>query len=251
MFDDLNPSQGKEGAPGQAQAPKPVEDIFSAADPIRDDKADKPAFANLPAGRQGLTEGRPEVFQPKQPMHPSAADASGQMKTDHSKRFFFLGFIVLIAVIAVFGGFWAFARFGKPYLAAMQAAKTAQTQENQQAENTALPDEKASPTQDDNATVPTDSKEEPEPAEAPADLSEPAVLDSDQDGLTDGEEKDIYKTDPNSTDTDGDGLFDREEAKVYKTDPLAADTDGDGYSDGAEVKAGYNPSGPGKLYDIN
>lgn len=46
------------------------------------------------------------------------------------------------------------------------------------------------------------------------------ILDSDQDGLTDAEEK------------------------LYGTDPHSPDTDGDGYSDGAEVKAGYNPLKP-------
>ncbi|GEM_PF-297177 len=41
-------------------------------------------------------------------------------------------------------------------------------------------------------------------------------------------------------DSDQDGLTDTEE-KLYGTDPHNADTDGDGYSDGAEVKAGYDP----------
>lgn len=75
-------------------------------------------------------------------------------------------------------------------------------------------------------------------------------IDSDQDGLSDEEEY-LLGTDINSVDTDLDGLFDREEVEVYKTDPLNADTDGDGYSDGDEVKNGYNPNGPGKLYEIN
>ncbi len=43
------------------------------------------------------------------------------------------------------------------------------------------------------------------------------VLDSDQDGLTNVEEK------------------------LYGTNPYNADTDGDGYSDGTEIKSGYNP----------
>jgi len=51
-------------------------------------------------------------------------------------------------------------------------------------------------------------------------------------------------------DTDNDGLFDREEVEVYKTDPLNFDTDGDGFLDGDEVKAGYNPKGEGKLYEV-
>ncbi len=41
-------------------------------------------------------------------------------------------------------------------------------------------------------------------------------------------------------DSDQDGLTDAEE-KTYGTDPQKADTDGDGYSDGAEIKAGYDP----------
>jgi hypothetical protein len=44
-------------------------------------------------------------------------------------------------------------------------------------------------------------------------------------------------------DSDQDGLTDAEE-KTYGTDPRSSDTDGDGYSDGAEVKAGYNPLKP-------
>lgn len=44
-------------------------------------------------------------------------------------------------------------------------------------------------------------------------------------------------------DSDQDGLSDSEE-KVYGTDPFNSDTDGDGYSDGTEVKSGYNPLKP-------
>ena len=47
-------------------------------------------------------------------------------------------------------------------------------------------------------------------------------------------------------DSDNDGLTDAEE-KIYGTNPFNPDTDGDGYLDGAEVKGGYNPNGPGKL----
>jgi len=74
-------------------------------------------------------------------------------------------------------------------------------------------------------------------------------IDSDRDGLSDEEER-ALGTDINNVDTDGDGLFDREEVKVYKTNPLLRDTDGDGFLDGAEVKKGYDPNGPGKLYEI-
>jgi len=44
-------------------------------------------------------------------------------------------------------------------------------------------------------------------------------------------------------DSDQDGLTDDEE-KTYGTNPRKADTDGDGYTDGAEVKSGYDPKKP-------
>lgn len=44
-------------------------------------------------------------------------------------------------------------------------------------------------------------------------------------------------------DSDQDGLSDTEE-KTYGTDPLNADTDRDSYSDGTEVKSGYDPLKP-------
>lgn len=43
-------------------------------------------------------------------------------------------------------------------------------------------------------------------------------------------------------DSDNDGLFDYQELNLYMTDPLNPDTDGDGYLDGEEVKNGYNPN---------
>ena len=44
-------------------------------------------------------------------------------------------------------------------------------------------------------------------------------------------------------DSDQDGLSDQEE-KSYGTDPNNADTDGDGYSDGVELRGGYDPLKP-------
>jgi outer membrane protein OmpA-like peptidoglycan-associated protein len=63
----------------------------------------------------------------------------------------------------------------------------------------------------------------------------PRNPDTDGDGLTDGEEVKVYKTNPLLKDTDLDGLSDFDEVKKYKTDPLKADTDGDGLNDGEEV----------------
>ena len=70
--------------------------------------------------------------------------------------------------------------------------------------------------------------------------------DEDGDGLTTDQELQLG-TSPLRADTDNDGLSDGDEVRLYRTDPLNPDTDGDGYLDGAEVRAGYNPNGPGTL----
>ena len=67
--------------------------------------------------------------------------------------------------------------------------------------------------------------------------------DSDDDGLTDGEEA-ILGTDPFDADTDDDGLTDGEEVEVHGTDPLDPDTDDDGLNDGDEIAAGTDPFDP-------
>ena len=42
-------------------------------------------------------------------------------------------------------------------------------------------------------------------------------------------------------DFDNDGLSDYDEVKIYHTDPNKADTDGDGFTDGAEITHSYSP----------
>lgn len=71
-------------------------------------------------------------------------------------------------------------------------------------------------------------------------------VDPDEDGLDDLREND-YGTDPLVWDTDEDGLSDGDEVNRWKTDPLNPDSDGDGYKDGDEVKNGYSPLGKHKL----
>lgn len=71
--------------------------------------------------------------------------------------------------------------------------------------------------------------------------------DTDRDGLDDVREGQLG-TNSALADTDGDLLSDGDEVIVWKTDPLNPDTDGDTFSDGAEIKNGYSPTGPGKLF---
>ncbi|HUF62786.1 MAG TPA: LamG-like jellyroll fold domain-containing protein [Verrucomicrobiales bacterium] len=88
----------------------------------------------------------------------------------------------------------------------------------------------------------------------------PDLADTDGDGLSDGDEVNIYGTDPLNPDTDGDTLEDGAEvASDPPTDPTNRDTDGDGFEDQAEWTAGTNPaldtsfpvSGGGILLGIN
>ena len=73
-------------------------------------------------------------------------------------------------------------------------------------------------------------------------------VDTDADNLSNDIELEIG-LDPNNWDSDKDGLSDGDEVLVWRSNPLKSDTDGDGYDDGAEVKNGYNPIGPGRIFN--
>ena len=70
--------------------------------------------------------------------------------------------------------------------------------------------------------------------------AEPVADDEDGDGLLVAEEAEL-NTDPALPDTDEDGLTDGAEVLEIGTLPLAADTDGDGVLDGDEVAQGTDP----------
>ncbi|MBN2015545.1 DUF4215 domain-containing protein [Candidatus Dojkabacteria bacterium] len=77
--------------------------------------------------------------------------------------------------------------------------------------------------------------------------TDPYSSDSDGDGISDGDEVNIYHTDPLSSDSDSDGLSDYTEilgayGEGRKTDPNDPDSDDDGYKDGEE-----DMNGNGKL----
>ncbi len=65
-------------------------------------------------------------------------------------------------------------------------------------------------------------------------------LDTDSDGVSDTKEIGI-DTDLNNPDSDGEGLTDGEEVNIYGTDPNVEDTDGDSYTDKEEVDADTDP----------
>lgn len=67
--------------------------------------------------------------------------------------------------------------------------------------------------------------------------------DSDSDTLTNKEEIE-RGTEPAMADTDTDGLNDNKEIDAYNTDPCDPDSDSDGLNDGDEIKLGLNPLAP-------
>ena len=71
--------------------------------------------------------------------------------------------------------------------------------------------------------------------------------DPDNDGLTNAKEE-LLGTNPINYDSDFDGLSDGDEVNIYHTNPLIADTDDDGVSDGMEVEIGSDPLTPEKQF---
>lgn len=78
-------------------------------------------------------------------------------------------------------------------------------------------------------------------------LSDPSLLDTDFDGLNDGEEVNTHGSDPTLEDTDGDGLNDFDEVNVHSTDPNDTDSDDDGFTDEQEVTNNSDPNDGGSV----
>ncbi len=207
--------------------------IASAQPPLRD----KP---NMP----------PPITTPPQPMHPAQAvgqDNAYAIKEPIGNRRAVLWVILIMVVVVLgIGSMWIYFSIIK----------------NDNKDNNFYVPDSTETTIDTTATTPdqteidtsqkTTSTNESDEIEDTFDINEQILLgeplDTDGDGLDDIYESNI-KTDPLNWDTDGDELGDGDEVTIWKTDPLKADTDGDSYLDGAEIKNGYNPAGPGKLFE--
>jgi hypothetical protein len=194
-----------------------VEDILSEID--KDDKSPE----------------KPAQFQPKQQEEDAAVLADHEAVETASPRSAMRKILILASIIIVLGlvsaaGFWGYKKF-------IKGAET----EVKEEENLGQ--------QPSDISAEADEAKEIEEEGSNDEVVAEQLPDSDQDGLTDEEER-ALGLNISSVDSDNDGLFDREEVKVYQTDPLNQDTDGDGYLDGEEVQTGYNPKGAGKLYEL-
>lgn len=213
---------------------KEPEDIFSDVEPARSEPL-RPSGAVSPTvpGRPGVISpvgARPEV---------SAEELGGEEGGGGKKKIFLVVIALVLLLILGAGGYLAWQQIGGKGTAVKETTNTpAEVNVNLAP---IVP-----------AVTPTPTPEVPtEPVTLPSEemTNTPPPLDSDGDGLSDAEEATLG-TDPAMSDTDSDGLTDREEVQIYQTNPLNPDTDGDSYLDGNEVRDGYNPNGPGKLFEL-
>lgn len=93
------------------------------------------------------------------------------------------------------------------------------------------------------AEEPAAAAEEPVAVEEPAPAAAATPGDSDGDGLEDAIEYELG-TDPFDIDTDDDGLTDGDEYYIFATGTRNPDSDGDGVLDGDEIAVGTDPNNP-------
>ena len=240
MFDDLTPQSNKANQSEGTAPPKPqtepasppasanqnvAEDIFAGTDTATLAKEKPAQFQPKTADSEAPTASAPQ--QP--PANTNVAAPATPVAKKSSKKYLVIVIIVVAVLLLILASMIALAYFKSNDSASLPTdTEILDTAE----ENDLIED------------VPSDVNEEEE------DLSYimEEITDSDNDGLFNAEENRLG-TDPNKADTDDDGLFDREEVRIYNTDPLNPDTDYDGYDDGEEVENGYNPAGPGKLFE--
>ncbi len=264
MFDDTpdnlptgepapaNPAKAQSGD-GSLQMPETPEPA-PASQPKPGATPPDPAMAEDPF--EGIdTGGLPAPNVPPGSTAPSQQPSSQAAAKKLAGKKWLIPVIIGAVVLVTLGivGF-VFANFFKTIITANEAAVVESVTPTV---DTTIPRTSTTPNRDEDSMVTTTPTTtiipETTPTETlppPSDKVPPATpVDSDGDGLSDVDEAGIG-TSPRKPDSDNDGLFDREEVEVYLTDPLVADTDGDGFIDGEEVSNGYNPNGEGRLFDI-
>ncbi len=245
MFDDVKINDNKEPAnqPASGSTPLP-EKKDGPAEPVITDESTQAAQSGKAedifseVDKTKSAPAKPAVFQPKIPPSLEAEEGRGKTKKKITspggsiKKLVMLAVIIVLGGILGYGGYWGYNRYFKASVSIPALPEGG------------VEDQPSAPA----PSVPAVTEPTPPPSKETTPSPE-IPQDSDQDGLTNEEER-ALGTDIGSVDSDDDGLFDREEINVYKTDPLVSDTDGDGFLDGDEVKAGYNPLGAGMLYEI-
>lgn len=251
MFDD---QQNTAGVPGNL----PMEPVDMFANTEKDGALDgaPPAVPTTPnALSAGLLKKKDSALTQSgnitnSPTMPLSGSAMYEMKQPILGRILLLLFLLLVLGGIGFGG-WYF--YGKLKNGQSTVVDTKGVSGNINKE-TAKESAAETPVVSTNPAVIISTNTTVSSSEVTASMNNDKILfgesvDSDHDGLDDVREKQIG-TDPRNKDSDEDGLSDGDEVIIWKTNPLNSDTDGDSYKDGSEVFHGYNPLGPGKLFNV-
>lgn len=225
------------------------EDMFAGTEPASGGNTPPKPTNQVVAGRIGSpAQPNSQMAPPTPPSSarpsPSSARSSisseilGQDEPDFSgggsKKVFLIVVAVVVVLALCIGGYFAWKQLSKPSTKVLEGG----------------PSINNVPPVTEEPTIPEDTEKTPEEAVVPPEENAETVdVDTDMDGIIDDEELNLG-TNPMKVDSDSDGLTDREEVQIYNTDPLNPDTDGDTYLDGGEVRAGYNPNGAGKLFEL-
>ncbi len=243
MFDDQN-------TVGQAPQNLPTEpaDIFAGVDKS---SAAPPVAPGAPKDALGAGLLRKAPSSDTMANMPVSAQAVYNVKEPVIGKILLILIVIAALVGAGIGGWMLYKYFTAPTVPTVPTVNTPATNNTPASENlgnTPVSEEPASVTPTNTAVTPVSVPTSSVSVDMANDkLLFGEAIDSDRDGLDDTREKQLG-TDIGKTDTDGDGLSDADEVIIWKTDPLNPDTDGDKYPDGTEVRNGYNPLGPGKLF---
>lgn len=251
MFDDQQKNLGS--VPGNL--PTEPEDMFSGlSQEQEDDFEQQPKSAN-----DALSAGRLRPKEPVMQVMPSDMGSQTQPLNQVSAykvkgpvlgKILFVVLLLAIIVLVVVGVWWLYTKFfqksgvikilnqvGQTTSSAVQTDTTNSQAKTVSASNT-VSSSVSSSTSDIKGQINNDN------------ILFGEAVDTDKDGLDDIREG-LLKTNPNNSDTDNDELSDGDEVLIWKTNPLNPDSDGDSYPDGREIRYGYNPLGPGKLFNLS
>lgn len=241
MFDD-QPKNGMSNIPPNLPIGEPASPSGGPADMFSDSEEKKQQASKTESALDAgvLRPVVPEEQAPRYVVPPAEVREPYALKEPTTTRALLI-IVVAVVIVGVLGaaGWWAYGYFTAGQTPALPTEESAASAET-------LPQETESP------EVTSETSSEPA-SDIGAEVSDEQILfgepiDKDSDGLDDNREAELG-TNPNNWDSDGDELGDGDEVLIWKTDPLKTDSDGDGYPDGQEVKNGYNPAGPGKIFE--
>ena len=259
MFDDFTPKSGVAVTPPNLPIDEPEDMFANGPDSVELAEAPPSALETgllKPKSTEPMTQTSavsaptvktkfytPPVSPSGEDVTPSAADGMYKIKEPVLSR----TLITVVAILVITGvvsgmGWWVYSRFFVDRIESLPRENVGGTDSAP-----VVPTAAVQPVAE-TVLSGTDIVSSTEPQTTDDTILFGTVIDRDSDGLDDIRERELG-TNPDHWDTDGDELTDYDEVVVWKTDPLRGDTDGDTHLDGREVKNGYSPTGPGRIFE--